>query len=127
MSDTNTAARPGETVTTAGSTSGVFRTEKDGKVEYTCSMWTAFDKVQLCYTAIPQAKYYYRYGKLRDCSQIRSDFAFCFAMKTKSKAEANRLIAHREEELYDRKVEDRPSKAVWELRSQPPPNFPPTI
>ncbi|TPX70830.1 hypothetical protein SpCBS45565_g01485 [Spizellomyces sp. 'palustris'] len=93
--------------------------------KYTCSVWAAFDKMQLCYTVLPQVKHYYRYGSWRDCSEAREEFNFCLRMKGKNRKEAERLIREREEAKYDKKINERPSRAVWELRTEPPPNFPP--
>ncbi|KAJ3158808.1 hypothetical protein HDU86_002491 [Geranomyces michiganensis] len=91
----------------------------------TCSLWTAFDKMQLCYTAIPQIKHYYRYGTFRDCSAAREEFNFCLKTKGKGRAAAEKMIREREETRYETKVNERPSKGIWELRTEPPPNFPP--
>ncbi|KAJ3296679.1 hypothetical protein HK104_001358 [Borealophlyctis nickersoniae] len=95
--------------------------------EYTCSVWSAFDEMQLCFTVVPQVKHYYRYGTFRNCSEALENFKFCASMKGKPRAEAQRLIKEREEAKYDKKIHDRSSKAVWTLRSQPPPNFPPPV
>ncbi|KAI8921966.1 hypothetical protein DFJ77DRAFT_444801 [Powellomyces hirtus] len=97
----------------------------DEKKEYTCSVWSAFDKMQLCYTVIPQVKNYYRYGTFRDCSEARADFNFCLKMKGKNRVEAERMIKEREETRYDKKVNERPSRDIWELRTEPPRDFPP--
>ena len=51
-------------------------------------VWAAFDTFQLCYTVIPQAKHYYRYGTFRDCSKARQDLLFAMSLKTKSQTEA---------------------------------------
>ncbi|KAJ3133500.1 hypothetical protein HDU90_005820 [Geranomyces variabilis] len=80
--------------------------------------------MQLCYTAIPQVKHYYRYGTFRDCSAAREEFNLVLKQRAKA-APLQRMIREREETRYDIKVHERPSKSVWELRTKPPPNFPP--
>ncbi|KAI8591910.1 hypothetical protein BDZ88DRAFT_449912 [Geranomyces variabilis] len=105
--------------------SGSSSSSSSNNTRPTCSLWTAFDKMQLCYTAIPQVKHYYRYGTFRDCSAAREEFNFCLKTKGKGRAVAERMIREREETRYDIKVHERPSKSVWELRTEPPPNFPP--
>ncbi|KAJ3182291.1 hypothetical protein HDU85_003334 [Gaertneriomyces sp. JEL0708] len=90
----------------------------DEPKSYSCSVWAAFDKMQLCYTVIPQVKHYYRYGTFRDCSEAREDFQFCLKMKRKSKGEAERLIREREESKYEKKVTERPSRSVWEVNNR---------
>ncbi|KAJ3020452.1 hypothetical protein HKX48_000791 [Thoreauomyces humboldtii] len=91
----------------------------------TCSVWAAFDQMQLCYTVIPQVKHYYRYGTFRDCSEARADFNFCLKMKTKNRLDAEREMQEREDAKYDKKINERPSRDIWELRTEPPHNFPP--
>ncbi len=50
--------------------------------EEKCSLWEAFDQMQLCYTMIPQIKNYYRYGEFKDCSKLKDKFYLCFSTKT---------------------------------------------
>ena len=52
-----------------------------------CSLWEAFDKLQLCTTISPQMKNYYRYGELRDCRLEREDFSFCWNVRYKNAKE----------------------------------------
>ena len=54
----------------------------------TCSVWEAFDQMQLCYTMVPQIKNYYRYGEWKDCSKFREKFYFCLSTKNMSTEEA---------------------------------------
>ncbi|KAI9342188.1 hypothetical protein DFJ73DRAFT_530884 [Zopfochytrium polystomum] len=91
------------------------------------SAWAAFDTMQLCYTVIPQARHYYRYGTFRDCARARRDFVFAMSLKGLSRAEAERRVVEREVEHYVKKVTERPSRDVWELRDAPPVGFPPTV
>ncbi|KAI9205634.1 uncharacterized protein BJ171DRAFT_501024 [Polychytrium aggregatum] len=90
-----------------------------------CSVWDAFDKMQLCYTLIPQVKHYYRYGNFRDCTADREEFNFCLKMKMKSRPVAEKLIRERRDLKYQQKITERSSLDIWELRSSPPENFPP--
>ncbi|KAJ3326528.1 hypothetical protein HDU76_012837 [Blyttiomyces sp. JEL0837] len=103
-------------------------TEDDDLDQYQIpTVWAAFDKLQLCYTVIPQVKHYYRYGTLRDCTEARKDFTFAMSIKSKNRTEALRLVKEREEMKYHKKVAERPSIGVWELRTEPPPDFPPKV
>jgi hypothetical protein len=96
-------------------------------MEETCSLMEAFDKMQLCYTLIPQVKNYYRYGEFKDCSTLRRDFNFCLSTKTKNKQEASEMIKQRNMKKNIDKFHFRSSAEVWELRQEPPPNFPPQL
>ena len=53
-----------------------------------CSLWDAFDQMQLCYTLIPQIKNYYRFGEWKDCSRFKEKFMFCLSTKTMAADEA---------------------------------------
>ncbi|KAI8611972.1 hypothetical protein BC830DRAFT_1068192 [Chytriomyces sp. MP71] len=91
------------------------------------SVWAAIDTLQLCYTAIPQAKHYYRYGTFRDCAPARKELAFALSLKAKSIEEATQLVKEREENKFKAKLTQRTSDGIWKLRTEPPPNFPPRI
>lgn len=58
----------------------------------TCSLWKAFDDMQLCYTIAPQVKHYYRFGTLKDCKDLTDEFKFCWQTKRKSAIEAHVCI-----------------------------------
>ncbi|KAI8909018.1 hypothetical protein EDD86DRAFT_148120 [Gorgonomyces haynaldii] len=53
----------------------------------TCSLWEAFDKLQLCYTIAPQMKHYYRFGAFKDCQELRDEFNFCWTARGKTNVE----------------------------------------
>ncbi|KAJ3065995.1 hypothetical protein HDU98_010674 [Podochytrium sp. JEL0797] len=91
------------------------------------SLWAAFDTLQLCYTVIPQMKSYYRYGSFRDCKQARKDFMFALRLKGKSDEEAAYLAKERDDGNFRKKITERSSEGVWQLRSEPPANFPPQV
>jgi hypothetical protein len=57
-----------------------------------CSLWEAFDQMQLCYTMIPQIKNYYRYGEWKDCSRFKNKFYLCLSTKTMATEKAKVTI-----------------------------------
>ncbi|KAJ3130906.1 hypothetical protein HK100_007209 [Physocladia obscura] len=91
------------------------------------SLWTALDNVQLCYTVIPQMKHYYRYGTFRNCADARRELSFAFSLKGKSEEEQIEITRQREDAKFEKKITERSSSAVWTLRTEPPPNFPPKV
>ncbi|KAL2915429.1 hypothetical protein HK105_205045 [Polyrhizophydium stewartii] len=93
----------------------------------TCSMWAAADNLQLCYTALPQLKNYYRYGKWKDCTPLREELFFCWSLRSMPAAAAQAAMRARAEAKDHAKFKQRPSLDVWELRTEPPPNFPPRV
>ncbi|KAI8897636.1 hypothetical protein BC833DRAFT_526834 [Globomyces pollinis-pini] len=102
-------------------------TVEDKEELRSCSVMTAFDKLQLCYTISPQMTYYYRYGKIKDCSRLQSELTFCVSTKAMSRKDAHDAIVKRELENDLAKTTQRPSLDVWDLREKPLENFPPPI
>ncbi|KXS14998.1 hypothetical protein M427DRAFT_135443 [Gonapodya prolifera JEL478] len=91
-----------------------------------CSVWDAFDRLQMCYAVIPQMRSFYRHGKRKDCSHYRSEFAFCSRVRAMNSEDAQKALQEHERERYIRNSTGRPSVGtIWELRDAPPPNFPP--
>ncbi|KAH6581758.1 hypothetical protein BASA60_002251 [Batrachochytrium salamandrivorans] len=95
--------------------------------EYSCSIWSAFDKAQVCYTVLPQLKNYYRYGQWKDCSAAVKEMTFCMSLQTMSRKEKQLALKAHAQERHDVKFNQRPSKDIWEIRTEPPPNFPPAL
>ncbi|KAI8808665.1 hypothetical protein BJ742DRAFT_808241 [Cladochytrium replicatum] len=111
--------------TTPAKTTSLAQAKQDD-LPTTCSLWSAFDKMQLCYTLLPQSRYYYKYGTLKDCTAAREEFFFCARMKSKPRAVAAQLIQEREEAKRIKKIVHRPSQGVWEIREAPAEDFPPS-
>lgn len=88
---------------------------KDETEELKCSVWDAFDQMQLCYTFLAQMKSYYRYGTTKDCTPHRKHLARCWSLRFKSKEEVRDIMMeyHREKQL--RKTINRPSADIWEV------------
>lgn len=87
-------------------------------VVYSCSVWEAFDEMQLCYTLSPQLKNYYRFGSFKDCSHLKQKFNACLNSKRMSNEDSQRVL----QEVYDREQErmqihgkDRPTKDIWKV------------
>lgn len=103
------------------------RTTADNIPVYDCSMWKAFDEVQLCYMAAAQARHYYRHGSFRDCSVAREKFMFCAGLAMKPKDVQEKMLDDKAREHYFNKIINRPSATVWKLRTEPPRDFPPKL
>ena len=63
-----------------------------------------FDKMQICFTILPQARNYYRFGKFKDCKKERKSLLDCI---WKGKA-----VDDTEEPTL---VKTRSSVVVWDL------------
>ncbi|RKP00977.1 hypothetical protein CXG81DRAFT_3885, partial [Caulochytrium protostelioides] len=92
--------------------------------QYTCSINSLFNQFQLCFTPIPQVKQWYRHGTYRSCKKEREELMFCVGLTGKPKAEQQRRIKERQDAQRHLKMTQRPSQAVWALRTAPPPGFP---
>ena len=92
-----------------------------GEILKTCSLWTAFDKMQLCFTLAPQVfkidklKNYYRYGEWKSCQNLIDEFQFCWSMKSLSDKQIHKEVTEREQQKYNKKTRQRPSVGIWQV------------
>jgi hypothetical protein len=80
-----------------------------------CSLLDSINKIQTCFTVIPQLKNYYRFGELRQCQWEIQEFRFCWKIKSLEKQERIEKVKEKREELYRDKVYKRASSSVWEI------------
>ncbi|KAG9288730.1 hypothetical protein G9A89_004349 [Geosiphon pyriformis] len=90
-----------------------------------CKVTKSFDAMIGCWGLVSQVKSYYRYGEQNPCTQQWEDLKFCFKVKTRPDKVRKQLVQEREREKAECKYRGKNSLDIWELREQPPPNFPP--
>ena len=61
----------------------------------------------------------YRYGQLKDCSEISADWRFCMRTKAMSAAEKRKAIVNRYREKAAKLKSGLSSEDVWEGRKEP--------
>ncbi|KAL7751698.1 hypothetical protein RI367_002697 [Sorochytrium milnesiophthora] len=93
--------------------------------ETTCSMADAFDALIMCNSLRQQALHYYRYGEGKKCGDKWEDFKFCLSVKAKSAEVGAQMVRERKEKQRQELAKKPSSLDVWELRTEPPANFPP--
>jgi hypothetical protein len=71
-----------------------------------------------------QFNHYYQYGQTNDCRDEWDDTVFCLSLKLKKPYVAEALFQERETIL---KASGKRPQPFWELRNEPPHNFPPKI
>ena len=71
---------------------------------------------------IAQFRNYYQFGKVKDCDEEWNEFVFCLSLKLKKPQEAKQMFDEREEKL---RVLGKRIEPFWQLRKEPPEDFPP--
>ncbi|CAG8514478.1 1361_t:CDS:2 [Paraglomus brasilianum] len=95
--------------------------------EPTCSLRQEFDTMFYCYSIGGQATNYYRYGTRKDCKRYRDNLRFCWRTKFMNSEEKKKAFKERAEQKEE-KLKDGPNCLdIWELREQPPVDFPPVV
>nr|XP_018259349.1 uncharacterized protein I303_08277 [Kwoniella dejecticola CBS 10117]OBR81507.1 hypothetical protein I303_08277 [Kwoniella dejecticola CBS 10117] len=75
----------------------------------------------------PQLRSMYRYGEFRDCTWKWEDFKYCLSLKSEEGDVRRKLWIKRRAEWWAKRRVGGSSEDVWDMRSEPPPNFPPVI
>ncbi|KAI0812665.1 hypothetical protein BC629DRAFT_1474658 [Irpex lacteus] len=91
------------------------------------SCMTLLDTFLSCHLLNNQMKFLYRYGHMAECAQKAEDFKFCLSNKSLHEEERYEAwIRHRAEWWAKRRLA-KSSEDVWEVRSEPLPNYPPPL
>ncbi|WWC72938.1 uncharacterized protein I206_106902 [Kwoniella pini CBS 10737] len=85
------------------------------------------DEFLMCYALAPQLRSMYRYGEFRDCTWKWEDFKYCLSLKSEEEETRRKLWIKRRAEWWAKRRVEGSSEDVWDMRSEPPPNFPPVV
>ncbi|KAJ9074747.1 hypothetical protein DSO57_1003401 [Entomophthora muscae] len=87
----------------------------------------SLDEMMACKSFGAQVLNYYRYGERRECGLYWDKFKFCLSMSTLKPEDKKKRIIKYEKELKKRQENQKSSLDIWELRTSPPVNFPPSF
>ncbi|KAJ3485166.1 hypothetical protein NLI96_g5152 [Meripilus lineatus] len=85
-----------------------------------------FDDFLLCHVIASQVKSLYRYGQMSECSNKLEDFKFCMSSKSMHPEEKREAWIRRRAEWWAQRRLAQSSEDVWEVRTEPLKNFPPS-
>ncbi|WVW79532.1 hypothetical protein I302_101501 [Kwoniella bestiolae CBS 10118] len=88
---------------------------------------TLLDEFLMCYALAPQLRSMYRYGEFRDCTWKWEDFKYCLSLKSEDEEVRRKLWIKRRAEWWAKRRVGGSSEDVWDVRSEPPKNFPPLV
>ncbi|KAJ3988489.1 hypothetical protein F5890DRAFT_1453489 [Lentinula detonsa] len=83
-----------------------------------------FDTYLACNAIRSQIKSFYRYGERTHCSQKLEDFKFCLGLTRMEPEERRDVWIRKRAEWWAHRRLAKSSEDVWEMREQPPTNFP---
>ncbi|KAJ3841617.1 hypothetical protein F5878DRAFT_609763 [Lentinula raphanica] len=83
-----------------------------------------FDTYLACNAIRSQVKSFYRYGERTHCSQKLEDFKFCLGLTRMEPDERRDVWIRRRAEWWAERRLGKSSEDVWEMREQPPKDFP---
>ncbi|KIJ18919.1 hypothetical protein PAXINDRAFT_161261 [Paxillus involutus ATCC 200175] len=86
-----------------------------------------FDGFLLCHVLNAQVKSLYRYGRMSECRDKMEDFKFCMSLKSMHPEEKRDVWIRRRAEWWAARRLGRSSENVWDVRSGPLPNWPPSL
>ncbi|KAK6906191.1 hypothetical protein I204_00995 [Kwoniella mangroviensis CBS 8886] len=95
--------------------------------EHVPGCMTLLDEFLMCYALAPQLRSMYRYGEFRDCTWKWEDFKYCLSLKSDDEEMRRKLWIKRRAEWWAKRRVDGSSEDVWDVRSEPPKNFPPLV
>lgn len=73
----------------------------------------------MCYTPALQARYYYRYGKMKPCGEALQNWMWCLSTKSQSSEDAQVSLRQRRLEKWDELLQGPNSEDVWTIRQAP--------
>ncbi|KAF9244935.1 hypothetical protein BU15DRAFT_85774 [Melanogaster broomeanus] len=82
------------------------------------------DGYLLCHVLKSQVKSFYRYGRMSECRDKMEDFKFCMSLKTMHPEEKRDAWIRRRAEWWAARRLGKSSENVWDIRSEPLPNWP---
>lgn len=105
--------------TTQNDTKNANIAEQHEKKEDPCNLQYYFDEAFMCFTPKSQARNWYRYGELKDCSERWRDFKWCMKTRMGDEETVQGMLKLRREELVEEVRAGPNSEDVWEYREEP--------
>ncbi|KIJ40981.1 hypothetical protein M422DRAFT_780619 [Sphaerobolus stellatus SS14] len=85
------------------------------------------DDFMRCNVLGSQLRSLYRYGEQAQCKHKFENFKFCLSLKALEEDERRTAWIQRKAEWWARRRVTKSSEDVWDIRSEPPKNYPPPI